>query len=393
MSDWETYRIYELGDVVTGKTPSRKHPEDWGKDMPFVTPTDYKNYRKKVHHSDRYLSEIGIDRLRKKILPPNSIMVTCIGSDMGKVAINNIPVVTNQQINSIIPDENKVDHNFLYYQLVSMYRTLRMYGRSGTAVPIVNKSDFEKIKILLPPLPEQYAIADVLSAFDDKIDLLHCQNGTLEAMAQTLFRQWFVEEEVEDDWEEKPLDQIADYLNGLACQKYPPKNHIDKLPVLKIKELRGGISEISDWASTDISDEYIVHNGDVIFSWSGSLLVKIWYGGDCILNQHLFKVTSSEYPKWFYYFWTKYHLRKFIAIAESKTTTMGHIKRGDLSSSMVLIPSPEELISMDEIISPMIDKLITNSQQIRTLEKLRDMLLQKLMSGEVHLREGSDLWS
>jgi len=162
---------------------------------------------------------------------------------------------------------------------------------------------------------------------------------------------------------------------------------VDKLPVLKIKELRGGISDASDWASTDISDEYIIHNGDVIFSWSGSLLVKIWDGEDCILNQHLFKVTSSEYPKWFYYFWTKSHLQKFSMIAESKSTTMGHIKRSDLSSSMVLIPSPEELKLIDEIIAPMIDKLIVNGQQIRTLEKLRDTLLPRLMSGEVRVQQ------
>ena len=224
-----------------------------------------------------------------------------------------------------------------------------------------------------------------LTSLDDKIDLLHRQNETLEALAQTLFRQWFIEE-AGDDWEEKPLDKIAEYLNGLACQKYPPKNELDKLPVLKIKELRGGISEGSDWASTDISEKYIVKNGDVIFSWSGSLLVKIWDGEECILNQHLFKVTSSHYPKWFYYLWTKHYLRKFISIAQSKSTTMGHIKRGDLANSMVLIPQPQELISMDEIVAPLIAKMIANNQQIINLAKLRDTLLPKLMSGEIRVQ-------
>ncbi|MHA1344651.1 MAG: restriction endonuclease subunit S, partial [Promethearchaeota archaeon] len=145
-----------------------------------------------------------------------------------------------------------------------------------------------------------------------------------EAMAETLFRQWFIEE-AKDEWEEKPLDKIAEFLNGLACQKIPPQNDIDKLPVLKIKELRTGFTENFDWATSKVPEEYIVTNGDVIFSWSGSLMVKIWDGKKCVLNQHLFKVTSKKYPKWFYYFWIKYYLKEFVAIAESKATTMGHI--------------------------------------------------------------------
>jgi len=143
-------------------------------------------------------------------------------------------------------------------------------------------------------------------------------------------------------------------------------------------------------ASTDIPDEYIVQNGDVIFSWSGSLMVKIWDGADCVLNQHLFKVTSEHYPKWFYYLWTKYHMNKFVSIAEGKATTMGHIKRGDLSNSPVVIPESNELEDIDIIISPLIDKVIINNQQIRKLEVLRDLLLAELMSGEVRLEYGDN---
>jgi len=204
-------------------------------------------------------------------------------------------------------------------------------------------------------------------------------------MAETLFRQWFVEE-AKEDWEERPLSNIANFLNGLACQKYPPKNEVDKLPVLKIKELRNGISKDSDWATTDVNSEYIVENGDVIFSWSASLMIKIWDGETCVLNQHLFKVTSDEFPKWFYYQWSKYHLDKFIAIAKAQATTMGHIKRKDLDNAMVLVPDDYDLNYMTEQIQPLIDKQIINSTQIRTLEKLRDTLLPKLMSGEIKVK-------
>ena len=121
----------------------------------------------------------------------------------------------------------------------------------------------------------------------------------------------------------------------------------------------------------------------MIFAWSASLMVKIWDGQDCILNQHLFKVTSENYPKWFYYLWCKHHLAEFISIAESHATTMGHIKRGDLDEAKVLIPSPVELEVMTEQAEPLIDKIIANNIQINTLTKLRDSLLPKLMSGEV----------
>ncbi len=273
------------------------------------------------------------------------------------------------------------DEIFLYYYLKTIDFTL---FNTGSAVPSLNRNHVHEHEIILPPISEQQAIASVLSSLDDKIDLLHRQNVTLEKMAETLFRQWFVEE-ADDDWEEKSLSSIAAFLNGLACQKYPPKNEIDKLPVLKIKELRNGISKDCDWCTTEVDEKYIVENGDVIFSWSASLMVKIWNGDNCILNQHLFKVTSDKYPKWFYYLWSKYHLGQFIAIAKAHATTMGHIKRGDLDDAMVVVPTKEEIENMACHFNPIIDKLIENSKQIQTLTKLRDTLLPKLMSGEVRV--------
>ena len=131
--------------------------------------------------------------------------------------------------------------------------------------------------------------------------------------------------------------------------------------------------------------EYIVEAGDVIFAWSASLIVKVWDGERCVLNQHLFKVTSDEFPKWFYLMWCKHHLAEFIAISTSHATTMGHIKRGDLAAAMVSIPSPEELKVMSEQMTPLLDKQIEIAKQRRTLEALRDSLLPKLMSGEVRV--------
>ena len=294
-------------------------------------------------------------------------------------------IISNKQLRATL-DHKKINPLFAYYWFASdLVQQLIVRRNTGSTIPLINLSVLKSLPVPLPSLREQEAITAVLASLDDKIDLLHRQNKTLESLAQTLFRHWFIDG-AEDDWEERPLDEVADYLNGLACQKYPPENEAERLPVLKIKELRNGLSDQSDWATSNVSDEYIVENGDVIFSWSGSLMVKIWDGTSCVLNQHLFKVTSAEFPKWFYYLWTIYHLEKFIAIAASKATTMGHIKRGDLSNSMVLIPSQQELEKMDRAIAPLLDKLILNNRQIAKLTALRDTLLPKLMSGEVRVR-------
>ena len=286
---------------------------------------------------------------------------------------------------TITCDITKINPLFLFYNLTQNQTTEYLHSiaeASTSAYPSLKPSDIESLEITVPPLPEQAAIASVLSSLDDKIDLLHRQNATLEKMAETLFRQWFVEE-AKEEWETMPLSKMANFLNGLACKKFPPKNEIDKLPVLKIKELSSGITENSDWASTDVKSEYIVRNGDIIFAWSASLMVKIWDGQDCILNQHLFKVTSDKFPKWFYYLWCKHHLQEFIAIAKAHATTMGHIKRGDLDEAAVLIPSEKELDKMSLQMNSLIKKIELNNNQINSLTQLRDTLLPKLMSGEI----------
>jgi type I restriction enzyme S subunit len=291
----------------------------------------------------------------------------------------------NQRIGLVQFLSNEVDRNFIYWLMRTKdYQRFIVGAASGTSIRHTSPTTIKEYQFLKPSFPEQRAIASVLSSLDDKIDLLHRQNKTLEAMAETLFRQWFVEE-ADEGWEEKPLSSVANFLNGLACQKYPPENDIDKLPVLKIKELRNGFTKDFDWATTDVKPEYIVENGDVIFSWSASLMVKMWDGEKCILNQHLFKVTSKDYPKWFYYQWCKHYLDEFVSISTSHATTMGHIKRGDLDVAMVLVPSKKELEEMTIIMDSLIEKLIKITKQIRTLEKLRDTLLPKLMSGEVRV--------
>ena len=249
----------------------------------------------------------------------------------------------------------------------------------------------------------QQKIANILSSLDDKIEVNRRINEQLEELAQALFKSWFVDFEpfkdgkfVESELGMIPegcttisLSKMANYLNGLAMQKFRPLEGENGLPVLKIKELgQDACNESSELCSPSLIDEkYIVNDGDVIFSWSGTLLVKIWCGGTCGLNQHLFKVTSEKYPKWFVYLWTKYHLDRFIRIAKDKAVTMGHIKRGEIDTSYAIVLNDDMMKELDAIISPIIEQFINNNIEIRNLSNLRDTLLPKLMSGEIDVNE------
>lgn len=216
-------------------------------------------------------------------------------------------------------------------------------------------------------------------------------NKNLLEQAQTIFTEEFLSlDGVPEGWSESSLLGIANYLNGLAMQKFRPSDAEQGLPVLKIKELRQGSCDAnSELCSPSIKSEYIVHDGDVIFSWSGSLLVDFWCGGTCGLNQHLFKVTSSEYAKWFYFAWTNHHLQKFAAIAADMATTMGHIKREELAKAEVLIPSQSDYDRIGGILAPLYDLVIANRIENRKLASLRDELLPQLMSGQLDVSEVS----
>jgi len=378
------WREVNLGEVATFSqgiqvSINMQKSEPFSNSVRFIRIVDF---TKKDISELRYIENPG----QKYLVNEDDLVMIRYGSQTaGKIARGFKGAIANNTF-KIVVNGDFLDRDFIFYGLSqkSVYNYFSV-SQSSSTMPAITFGMISDLEFPLPPLPEQKAIAEVLSSLDDKIDLLHRQNKTLEDMAQALFRKWFVEEPNEN-WEEKPLDKIADYLNGLACQKYPPKNEIDKLPVLKIKELRNGFTENSDWATSEVADKYIIELGDVVFSWSGSLMLKIWDGKKCVLNQHLFKVTSEKYPKWFYYFWTKHHIEKFIAIADSKATTMGHIKRTDLSNSMALIPKNRELLKMNDRIESQFERIILNYRQISNLENLRDTLLPKLMSGAVRVR-------
>ena len=374
-----------------------------------------------VGHKTPCVGPATLSRLPEYILQKGDIVFARKGG------IERCSLVREQQVGWFLGSDgirlrppSTCDARFLAYSLQTQAtKDWLLQHSTGSTMASLNGATIGRLPIVLPSLSEQNLVSDVLEALDDRIILLRETNATLEAIAQALFKSWFVDfdpvrakmegrtpegmdeataalfpegfetselGDVPRGWQVKSLDSVAHYLNGLALQKFPPTG-CDDLPVIKIAQLRKGNAVGSDLASRAIKPEYVVQNGDVLFSWSGSLEVEIWCGGAGALNQHLFKVTSPKYPKWFYYLWTRHHLENFRQIASSKATTMGHIQRSHLSAAKVVVGSDVVLDSADGILNPMIDRIVSNALQAQTLSTLRDTLLPRLISGQLRLPE------
>lgn len=385
MGNWRSCTIGDLGTVVGGATPSTKKAENYdGGTIAWITPKDLAGFSGRfIFCGERNITEQGLKSCSTQLVPAHTVLFSS-RAPIGYIAIAGQNVCTNQGFKSVVPNES-TDYMFLYYLLKYNKNKIESLG-SGTTFKEVSGSTMRGIEVFVPEaIEEQRRIASILSALDDKIEKNIAVNENLLQQAQSIFSQEFLSlDRLPDGWQRSSLLGIADYLNGLAMQKYRPKDDEQGLPVLKIKELRQGFCDSnSELCSPSIKPEYIVHDGDVIFSWSGSLLIDFWCGGTCGLNQHLFKVTSSAYDKWFYYAWTSHHLQKFVAIAADMATTMGHIKRDELAKAEVLIPSQFDYDRIGGLLAPLYDLVIVNRIENCKLASLRDELLPKLMSGEL----------
>ena len=316
-------------------------------------------------------------------------------------------------------DPEVIDPHFLYCWVrgPEFFRQFKSVASETDMAEYVSLTDQRRMFITLPPLPQQRAIAHILGTLDDKIDLNRRMNATLEAMARALFRSWFVDFDpvrakmdgrdtglpkdiadlfpdrlvdselggIPDGWRLQPLDSIAHFQNGLALQRFRPLQNGARLPVVKIAQLRSGQPNAGEWASATIKPECTLDDGDVVFSWSGSLLIRTWCGGPAALNQHLFKVTSERYPKWYYLYSTLSHFPEFQRIAADKATTMGHIRRHHLTDALCVVPPDRVIAWVSGILAELLERQIVNDVASRTLAALRDALLPKLVSGEMRV--------
>lgn len=311
---------------------------------------------------------------------------------------------------------------FLYCVLLTKQaREVISYASTGSTVRRVPAEVIENYEVDLPDLQSQRAVVALVAMLERKIQLNKQTSEVLESVASAVFKSWFLDfesvpssddenmgpasffEQVESlpgglqdseigpipsGWRVVALPDIAEYRNGLALQKYPVVEGEPWLPVVKIPQVKSGSVEGAGRASAEVPEKFVVNDGDILFSWSGALELTHWAGGVGALNQHLFKVVPKSIPNWFVYFSTLQHLPEFRAIAESKATTMGHIKRGHLADAKLALP-PQSLI---DLATPLMGNLMAKSLalrvQNRTLIELRDSFLPRLIFGQVPIPKG-----
>ena len=371
MGKWKEYKLGEITNMKNGK----KRPQNNGV-FPVYGGNGIMDY------SDTYNAE-------------NAIIVGRVGAYCGCVYKCDGKCWVSDNAISVSAKEI-VDTHFLYYLMTSLDFH---YHHIGGAQPLMTQDIIGDFTVSIPSMSVQRQIVQILKSLDDKIAVNKQINDNLEQQAQALFKSWFVDFEpfrdqpfveselgmIPEGWKVDSLSSIADYINGLAMQKYRPIEGEVGLPVLKIKELgQGNTDDSSELCSPSlIGEKYIIDDGDIIFSWSGTLIVKVWCGGKCGLNQHLFVVEPKDYPHWFAYQWTRHHLDNFIHIAKDKAVTMGHIKRGELDNAKVVVPDGTSMATIDSMMKPLHSQIISNKIESRHLASLRDTLLPRLMSGEL----------
>lgn len=359
--------------------------------------------------------------LERYLLRKGDILLGMDGSKVGKnwveVSESDLPCLLVQRVCCFRAKPTLHQKLLRYFVSGKTFKSYIDAVKTGTSIPHISMGQIRNFMIPLIPMPDQKAIAHILGTLDDKIELNQKMHKTLEDIAKAIFKSWFVDYdpvrakaegrptglpaeisdlfpdalvdseigEIPAGWKVSPLDEIGIFKNGLALQKYPPLDGSERLPVVKIAQLRKGSTVGDDTYASGVPEGFVIDDGDFVFSWSGTLMAKYWVGGRGALNQHLFKVEGKTQPLWMVAGWVEHFMPEFQSIAASKATTMGHIQREHLRQALCIIPSTDVVDGCSAIITPIVERCILAQQESKVLTELRDTLLPKLISGELRI--------
>jgi len=403
--------------------------------------------------STEFVSSERDQLLRKGKLQREDVVLTTRGT-VGNVAYydSSIPfdhIRINSGMVILRSDDTKILPRYLYLFLRSkLFEDQVIALQSGSAQPQLPIRDIKRVEIKVPSVTEQKTIAHILGSLDDKIELNRQMNETLEAMAQALFKSWFVDFDpvidnalaagnaIPDEFIERaeqrkaiekkdnsdiqhlfpnefefteemgwipkgwvviPIYEIADFINGSSFKSKFFSDENEGLPIIKIAEIKNGISQQTKFTTQEMADKYFISDGSIVFSWSGnpdtSIDTFIWTGGDGWLNQHIFNVVLHEdKDKTFIYYLLKSLKPVFTEIARDKQTTgLGHVTVKDMKRTYTIKPSSSTLEAFARQSNPIFEKWYQNLFSSRELIKLRDTLLPKLMSGELRIPDAAEL--
>ena len=397
--------ISDIGKVVTGKTPRTFVTGNYGGNIPFLTPSDDLS-RKSAPKTAKTLTEQGLNEVKKCLLSPNSVCVSCIGSDLGKVVMTMEPTVTNQQFNSIIPSKD-FNADFVYYLMTLVGRELNYLSKTSTAVPIINKSSFSNYEIEVPCLETQKKIASILSSIDSKIELNRRINENLEQQAQALFKSWFV------DFEPFKDGKFVDSELGMIPEGWRVGYYTELVdikgggtPKTNIKEFWNG--SIPFFSPKDIgpscfvlnTEKYITTNGlencnsnlfppySVFITARGTVGKVVMVGSEMAMNQSNYALLGKQNISQFYVYLITLQLVSHL-LKKANGAVFNAITTRDFASERIIIPFYSIIKSFSSIVKPIYENILLNEFQIKSLSQLRDTLLPRLMSGELEIKDNS----
>lgn len=404
-AEWKTVSIGDLGKVVTGKTPPTSRPELFGEGYPFITPTDIQSEQHWVD-TERFVSEEGRKSQRNLLLPAGSVCFVCIGATIGKICITKVPSFTNQQINSVVVDDDRFDKRFVYYLLRTKIDAVKGIA-GGSATPIVNKSAFSSVEVDVPPLETQRKIASILSAYDDLIENNTRRIKILEEMAQAIYREWFVNfrfpghekvrmvdsplGRVPEGWEVKP---VTDTVEVNPRTKVPKEG---EKPFVPMGSLSNDSMLISDIEVRDGNSGSKFKNCDTLFARITPCLENGKTGYVQFLpDAEATAFGSTEFivlrsrtlcPEYIYLMARSSEFRDNAIKSMSGATGRQRVSEKCFEQFSIAQPDVATLEWFSKVAAQMFKQFFVLAIKNQNLRQTRDLLLPKLISGEVEVRE------
>ena len=388
-NSWKNYRFSDVIDLIGGGTPKTSESSYWNGDIPWLSVVDFNTGRKYVSDTEKKITEEGLNNSSTKLLNEGDIIISARGT-VGALAVLDKTMAFNQSCYGVRAKEDFSFNDYIFYLLKDTVNNLKQFAHGGV-FDTITKDTFKEIEIQLPPLPEQKAIASVLSSLDDKIDLLHQQNQTLEALAETLFRQWFIEE-AKEDWEDCTIEDLAIHSK---ISVHPNRNPDTLYHHYSIPAFDANKKPVVELGKEIQSNKYKVEENSILFSKLNPHKDKrVWLIQDnveehaiCSTELQVVKPKDEDYL-YFIYGWLTNSIY-YNEIASGVGGTSGSHQRIE---SKAIFSAPCVKIKKNIILQynihakPLFKKQFENQQQIQTLTQLRDTLLPKLMSGEVRVK-------
>ena len=389
--------ISDIGKVVTGKTPRTSIAENYGGNIPFLTPSDDLSY-KSVPKTGKTLTEQGLNEVKNYLLPPHCVCVSCIGSDLGKVVMTLEPTITNQQFNSIIPNR-QFNADFVYYLMTLVGKELNYLSKTSTAVPIINKSSFSNYEVKVPDFEAQKKIASILSPLDDKIELNRRINRNLEQQAQALFKAWFVDFEpfkngkfvdselgkIPEGWKVVELGKVTTQEK----ERVGIRSDVKVLSPVTTGKLMLSEEYFTKQVFSDSIAKYILVKPNS-FAYNparvniGSMGRNTFMFDGCVSPVYVVFSCEKEY----HYFFDMYRQLpsfKEEVIARSIGGVRQTLKYSDFALMKIIYPPKNVVIQFNDLYEQLLHAQNMLHTESKNLAGIRDSLLPNLMSGEIKI--------